>query len=288
MCYKQKKRARKLHLQSCAHTHTQTFLHIDTMSERLATFLRGHITFVEGNMCAAKSTLCKAIEDSFSGKESTLEVFVFLEGFDAALLAKFNENPKKYAWALQANQQYRCDNAIIEAKRKLKEKNYSCACIVDRGRLGNAAFARVHVSNGNMTRDAFADYLRRFVDEPHAKNPGHLDAIRAKLPDTESLSDIELLERLLFTQDDARYVFVDVEPRVAYERCKKVRQRSEESNNELEYFEQIGAQHTRYMDAIAPHVDRVVRMHNNRPLVKPAEQLLQLLIDALDSSSLVK
>lgn len=258
------------------------------MTQTLANFLRGHITFVEGNMCAAKSTLCKAIEEHFSGKQSPLEVFVFFEGFDAALLAKFNENPKKYAWELQANQQHRCDNAIVEAKRKLKEKNYNCACIIDRGRLGNAAFARVHVSNGNMTLDAFADYLRRFIDEPYAKDPGHLDDVRAKLPDTKSLDDIELLERLLFTQDDARYVFVGVEPHVAYERCKRVRRRSEESNNELEYFKQIGAQHTRYMDAIAPHVDRVVRMHNNRPLVKPAEQLLQLLIDALDSSSLVK
>jgi len=227
--------------------------------DALVEFLRGKITFIEGNMCAAKSTLCKAIKEHFH--DSELQVHVFFEGFDAELLAKFNENPHKYAAALQLDQQRRCDEIIRKAREALVASNYQCACIIDRGRLGNAAFAAVHRSNGNMSERAFREYLERYASAPAPKV-------------------LSQLECNLFTQDGANYVFIEVEPTVAYERCKTVRKRAEESNNQLAYFEQLERQHERYRNLVSDST-RVVLFENNLPLVRPKDELFELFIKAV-------
>jgi len=210
-----------------------------------------------------------AIKQWFAKHYPQTTVYIFEENFNRKLLAKINEKPDmKYVFAFQLDQKTRT-YCRIELARDALARDSKCVCIVDRGHLGNMAIARANVNSRRMTNQDYENiYLDAFFGPGSLRENEKVTAFRK--------------EKYFIHKKIFRYLYMNVTPQQALFRTKNIRQRPEETNNQLDYYREIDKQHKKLLD-IAQYDNKVI-VNNDIPLdldnTEMSEALIQRLVDA--------
>lgn len=143
------------------------------------------VLWVEGIISSGKSELSSRLGEA-------LNMRVFFEPVDSnPYLSQFYEDPKRWAWPMQIHlmsERYRLQKAAVA--EALNPASEYAGAILDRGLPGDRVFAALHTRAGNIHPLEWQTYNR------------HFDIM------SEDLRPPSLV------------VFLDVDPRAAYERCK--------------------------------------------------------------------
>lgn len=162
----------------------------------------GSVVWIEGIIGAGKSTLTKLVAEKLKLRA------IYEPVDDNPMLAKFYQDPKKYAFPMQM---------LLMAKRHAMQQLAAWeathgadfrGAVVDRGLPGDRVFCKLHVADGNIDPE-FWDVYESFYN-----------VMSLNLP-TPSL-----------------LVFLDVEPEVAHERMQK-RARAAETGVPLDYLKKL-------------------------------------------------
>ena len=164
--------------------------------------MSGSVVWIEGIIGSGKSTLTKAVADRLRLRP------LYEPVDDNPLLAKFYNDPKKYAFPMQmllmarryAMQQLAAWEAVHGTDFK--------GAVVDRGLPGDRVFCKLHIAAGNIEPE-FWDVYETFYK-----------IMSLNLPTPSVL------------------VFLDVEPEIAFERMQK-RARAAENGVPLEYLRKL-------------------------------------------------
>lgn len=166
--------------------------------------MRGPVIWVEGIIGAGKTTLTRALTNE-------LGLRPILEPVKAnPYLAKFYEDPKRWAFPMQIELLYRrYAMQKLAAYESTTEGGYP-GSVLDRGLPGDRVFARLHRLAGNMSEMEWETYERCY-----------------------GIMACSLIPPSLL-------IFLDVEPEIALDRVRN-RGREEETGIPLDYLKQLRA-----------------------------------------------
>lgn len=112
------------------------------------------IIALEGIPGAGKTTATEYLKTYY--EDLGVKIKVFHEKFDDSILQLFLNNPVKYGMAFQMHILFLRKEIHLKA---LKYHDAGYYVIIDRSVFGDMAFCNLHVKNGNIDNDTYADYL---------------------------------------------------------------------------------------------------------------------------------
>lgn len=176
----------------------------------------GRVVFLDGNIAGGKTTLATRLRKLAEGQKTDKRVGVYLEQAHAGLLELFYSDPARYWFSLQ--QTMGILRTVDYERAHRRASNHGHAALIDRGMVGNLAFACLgSIANGDTGADGAPGPLLRV----------HLDTLLAKqVWDTLSGAD------LLYLHAPAHVC------------AKRAKRRGEvEADVDVGYFEQVEAAH---------------------------------------------
>lgn len=179
-------------------------------------FPRVQVLIVEGTIGAGKTLLINSIVNALAYAYPNLVVKVLSEEIDDEFLAMYIADMKKYAFAFQTNM---ATKRAMQWENVIKEWPASTLTILDRSRIGDAAFAKLLASEELISPEEMQVYWRHSLGS-----------------ETKSLAA---------AHDRARVsvLYVDVSPDKAFSRIKKRGNGDEAKGYSLEYLSKLGEQY---------------------------------------------
>ena len=182
--------------------------------------LKGKIIIIEANIATGKTTLCKSFA-RFLNKEGRSTMF-FEEKINKKLLQLYLSNKERYAFDFQTIVARDRKETLRDAMR-LADNDYTV--IIDRGLLGDHAFAYMQKKKGFFTPEEYEVYL---------------DMAR---PDID-LDDPSII-----------HLFLDCPPEISFERMRQRNTSGEVASYDLEYFKDVYDAHCDILQSWVRRID---------------------------------
>jgi deoxyadenosine/deoxycytidine kinase len=220
----------------------------------------GRVEVIEGVIGVGKSTLARSLlhwSNAVFGVGAP--VVMILEDINSTLLRNFLKNPAEMAFGFQMYAACARLETMRQAEALAREGNI---VLVDRGLLGDATFARMHLENNNISPAQWQSYCSII----YRAYPRFAEAFCNQFPaeqDDASAGGHARTQRLIanYARDrDSQAVPIDVvylhaSPEIAFERMKTRSIQAEVDGYTLPYFEHLGSLHDAILRDYAPTIE---------------------------------